>query len=128
MRVWVSVVVGVVFAVAAGSPALAQIPPEWPAAARAVLGELEKGTAMAARPFKDESRLGWRLARKAMGFRGLMNVISADGDHLVKGSHGRITDDPRQGPLFISSEPALAGSGTLAATDVAELLLRHVFD
>lgn len=72
--------------------------------------------------------IGWRLARKKLGFRGLMDVISADGDHLVKGSHGRVTDDPRQGPLFISSEPALAGSGTLAATDVAELLLKHVFD
>lgn len=72
--------------------------------------------------------IGWRLARKAMGFRGLMDVISADGDHLVKGSHGRVTDDPRQGPLFISSEPALAGSGALAATDVAELLLAHVFE
>jgi hypothetical protein len=55
-------------------------------------------------------------------------VISADGDHLIKGSHGRVTDDPRQGPLFISSEPSLAGSGTLAATDVAGLLLQHVFD
>jgi hypothetical protein len=64
MRRWVSVVVGVVFVLAAGSPAMAQIPPEWPAAARAVLGELEKGSPMADRPFKDESRLGWRLARK----------------------------------------------------------------
>ncbi|MEY4546134.1 MAG: hypothetical protein RL685_2329 [Pseudomonadota bacterium] len=71
--------------------------------------------------------IGWRLARKKLGFRGLMDVISANGDHLVKGSHGRVTDDPRQGPLFISSEPLLAGSGTLAATDVAGLLLQHVF-
>jgi predicted AlkP superfamily pyrophosphatase or phosphodiesterase len=72
--------------------------------------------------------IGWRLARKGLGFRGLMDVIAADANHLVKGSHGRVTDDPRQGPLFISSEPGLAGSGTLAATDVAELMLKHVFD
>jgi predicted AlkP superfamily pyrophosphatase or phosphodiesterase len=71
--------------------------------------------------------IGWRLARKKLGFRGLMNVISAEGNDLVKGSHGRVTDDPRQGPLFISNEPSLAGSGPLAATDVAELMLRHVF-
>jgi hypothetical protein len=56
-----------------------------------------------------------------------MDVISPDGNQLVKGSHGRVTDDPRQGPLFISSEPSLAGSGTLAATDVAGLMLSHVF-
>ena len=71
--------------------------------------------------------IGWRLARKGLGFRGLMDVIAAEGNQLVKGSHGRVTDDPRQGPLFISSEPSLAGSGTLAATDVAELMLAHVF-
>jgi hypothetical protein len=56
-----------------------------------------------------------------------MNVIAAERNDLVKGSHGRVTDDPRQGPLFISSEPSLAGSGTLAATDVAALMLKHVF-
>lgn len=43
---------------------LAQIPPEWPGAARAVLSELEKGSPMAERPFKDEARQGWTLARK----------------------------------------------------------------
>jgi len=72
--------------------------------------------------------IGWRLARKKLGFRGLMDVISPEGNQLVKGSHGRVTDDPRQGPLFISSEPSLAGSGTLAATDVADLMLAHVFE
>jgi len=72
--------------------------------------------------------IGWRLARKKLGFRGLMDVIAADAPELVKGSHGRITDDPRQGPLFISDEPSLSGSGPLAATDVAALLLSHVFD
>jgi predicted AlkP superfamily pyrophosphatase or phosphodiesterase len=71
--------------------------------------------------------IGWRLARKGLGFRGSMNVIAAERNDLVKGSHGRATDDPRQGPLFISTEPSLAGSGTLAATDVAGLMLKHVF-
>lgn len=85
--------------------------------------ELFLNPKLASPPFS----IGWRLARKKLGFRGLMDVISADGDHLVKGSHGRITEDPRQGPLFISSEPSLAGSGTLAATEVSELLLQHVF-
>ena len=45
-------------------PARAQVPPEWPGAARAVLTELEKDTPMAARPFKEELRQGGALARK----------------------------------------------------------------
>jgi hypothetical protein len=43
---------------------MAQMPPEWPGAARALLGELEKGSPLAERPFKDEARQGWLLARK----------------------------------------------------------------
>jgi predicted AlkP superfamily pyrophosphatase or phosphodiesterase len=75
-----------------------------------------------------KAAIGWRLLKKGLGFRTLMDVISPDDDTLVKGSHGRINQDERAGPLFISSEPELGGSGTLRATDVLELMLRHVFD
>jgi predicted AlkP superfamily pyrophosphatase or phosphodiesterase len=71
--------------------------------------------------------IGWRLLKKGLGFRTLMDVISPEDDSLVKGSHGRVGHDPRQGPLFIGSERALAGTGPLAATDVCELMLEHVF-
>ena len=50
--------------------------------------------------------LGSRLVRKKLGFRTLMDVIPLDAG-LVKGSHGRIPDDPSKGPLLISSEPDL---------------------
>lgn len=69
-----------------------------------------------------------RLLEKRLGFRSLMDVISPDDDGLVKGSHGRPTGDPRQGPLFISSERSLGGSGGLRATDVLGSMLAHVFD
>ncbi len=75
-----------------------------------------------------KAAIGWRLAKKALGFRTLMDVISPDDDSLVRGSHGRVTDDERAGPLLISSEPALAGSGPAAATDVLGLMLAHVFE
>jgi predicted AlkP superfamily pyrophosphatase or phosphodiesterase len=75
-----------------------------------------------------KAAIGWRLAKKKLGFRTLMDVISPDDDSLVRGSHGRVTDDERAGPLLISSEPALAGRGTLQATDVLGLMLGHVFD
>ena len=45
-----------------------------------------------------------RLARKKLGFRYRMDVIPLRPE-LVGGSHGRLPDDPRDGPLFLSSLP-----------------------
>lgn len=41
----------------------AQIPPEWQAAAKAVIGTFEHGTPQAQKPWGPELRQGWRLAR-----------------------------------------------------------------
>ncbi|MBA2594794.1 MAG: hypothetical protein H0U97_22150 [Gammaproteobacteria bacterium] len=71
-------------------------------------------------------RIAMRLAQKKLGMRYLMDVISLDAT-LVKGSHGRPTDDAQDGPLFITSAGELAGEGPVAATDVKRLLLDHVF-
>ena len=73
-----------------------------------------------------KARIGWRLAQKMLGFRYLMDVISLDAS-LVKGSHGRPTDKPEDGPLLISSEPGLLSAGPIAATAVKDLILEHVF-
>jgi predicted AlkP superfamily pyrophosphatase or phosphodiesterase len=69
--------------------------------------------------------VGWRLAKRALGFRTMMNVIPLD-PTLVKGSHGRLTDDDR-GAILIGSEPALLPEGPIAATAVKALLLAHIF-
>ena len=66
------------------------------------------------------------LAKKKLGFRYLMRVISLDAT-LVKGSHGRITDSLDAGPVLLSSEPDAAGD-PIDATAVRDLLLSHVFD
>jgi predicted AlkP superfamily pyrophosphatase or phosphodiesterase len=71
-------------------------------------------------------RIGLRLAQKLLGMRYLMDVIPLDAT-LVRGSHGRLTDRAEDGPLFITSEPQLLGAGPVAATDVRDLLLDHVF-
>jgi predicted AlkP superfamily pyrophosphatase or phosphodiesterase len=73
-----------------------------------------------------KAKIGWRLAKKALGFRYLMDVIPLDAS-LVKGSHGRPTDDAAAGPLVISSEPDLLPDGPVDATAVKALLLDHVF-
>ncbi|NUP97359.1 MAG: alkaline phosphatase family protein [Planctomycetaceae bacterium] len=49
-------------------------------------------------------RVAFRLAQKLAGFRYLMDVIPLDAT-LVKGSHGRLPDDPRDGPVFLCSQP-----------------------
>ncbi len=46
------------------TPAAAQIPPEWQAAAQAVIGDLERDTPLAAKPWTGaELTQGWNLAR-----------------------------------------------------------------
>jgi len=71
--------------------------------------------------------VGWRLAARRLGFAALMDVIPLDAT-LVKGSHGRPSDDSADGPVFLSSEPRLLADGPVAATDVKGAVLRHVFD
>ncbi|HSD29311.1 MAG TPA: alkaline phosphatase family protein, partial [Vicinamibacteria bacterium] len=71
-------------------------------------------------------RIGWTLARKALGFRTLLDVIPLDAS-LVRGSHGRPTDRDEDGPLVMTSEPELLPEGALEATAVKDLILGHVF-
>jgi predicted AlkP superfamily pyrophosphatase or phosphodiesterase len=70
-------------------------------------------------------KVGWILLRKALGFRYLMDVIPLDAS-LVKGSHGRVTDDSADGPLLISSERGIIRD-RVHATHVRDLILQHVF-
>ena len=68
----------------------------------------------------------WRLAKRKLGSRTLMDVISLKDTQLVKGSHGRLTDDARHGPLVISSRADLMPA-QIDATGFKDLALRHVF-
>jgi predicted AlkP superfamily pyrophosphatase or phosphodiesterase len=67
-----------------------------------------------------------RLLLRKLGFRTLMDVIPLDAT-LVRGSHGRPTDRPDDGPLVIADRPELMSKQKLAATDVKALLLDAVF-
>ena len=71
--------------------------------------------------------VGLRLAKRALGMRTLMDVIPLDAS-LVKGSHGRPTDDAAAGAVLISSDADLLPTGSIVATEVKDLILRHVFD
>ncbi|MEM6989250.1 MAG: nucleotide pyrophosphatase/phosphodiesterase family protein [Myxococcota bacterium] len=69
----------------------------------------------------------WLVRSKVLNQRALLDVIPLDAS-LVRGSHGRPTDDPQDGPVFITSDPELVPQDTVAATDVHDLMLKHLFD
>ena len=70
--------------------------------------------------------IAWKLAKRALGFRSVMNVIPLDAT-LVRGSHGRITTNREDGPVLISSNPALLPDAAVPAAAVKSLMLRHMF-
>jgi predicted AlkP superfamily pyrophosphatase or phosphodiesterase len=62
------------------------------------------------------------LARKKLGLRYTMQVVPLD-PSCVRGSHGRLPDDPADGPVFLCSDASPARE-RVAATEVKDLLLR----
>jgi predicted AlkP superfamily pyrophosphatase or phosphodiesterase len=70
-------------------------------------------------------KIMWKLLRKKLGFRMLMNVIPLDAT-LVKGSHGCRPANKADYPLIASDRPELLANGELAATDVYHAIKRHV--
>ncbi len=76
-------------------------------------------------------RIAWRLAQKALGMRMLMDVVPLDAN-LVRGSHGRLSADPLDGPVFLCSQPFAAcggepAGGVVRMTSVAERALELIF-
>jgi predicted AlkP superfamily pyrophosphatase or phosphodiesterase len=66
-------------------------------------------------------KIAWTLAKKKLGFRTLLAVISTDAS-LVKGSHGRLPERPEDGPVFLCTD----GRGArerLAMHEVRDVLL-----
>ena len=70
-------------------------------------------------------KVGMTLAKKIMGFRYLMEVVPLEATQ-VKGSHGRITDSPEDGPLFITKQKHLLPEASIPSTDVCPVLLNHL--
>ena len=57
-------------------------------------------------------KVAWRLLKKKLGMRMLMDVVPLDGS-LVKGSHGRLPEDEADWPVLagVSGGPALEATG-----------------
>jgi predicted AlkP superfamily pyrophosphatase or phosphodiesterase len=70
--------------------------------------------------------VGWRLAKRALGFRALMDVVPLDA-RLVKGSHGRQAADDAAGAVLIASDRTLLPDRPIDATEVKSLMLDQIF-
>jgi predicted AlkP superfamily pyrophosphatase or phosphodiesterase len=72
--------------------------------------------------------IGWKIARRKLGMRTLLNVIPLDAT-LVRGSHGRRPDiaDP-DAPVCITQRKDLVTSTALESVDVFHLILGHLRD
>jgi predicted AlkP superfamily pyrophosphatase or phosphodiesterase len=75
-----------------------------------------------------KGRAAWRLLQKKLGFRALFDVVPLEAT-LVRGSHGLVAQEPRDGPLLIAdgaspSEPILSMTAlrdlALASLDLSE--------
>ncbi|MBO9154571.1 alkaline phosphatase family protein [Chitinophaga sp. GCM10012297] len=71
-------------------------------------------------PFVKMKVIG-KVLKKKLGFRYLMDVIPLDAT-LIKGSHGRIAEDPKDHPVLITTQPVKAN---VQAVDVHDIILRH---
>lgn len=72
--------------------------------------------------------VGARLAKRKMGFRNLLDVISLKDTKLVKGTHGRPTDSLEDGPLVISSNSSMLPEESMHSTEFKEFVLKHIFE
>lgn len=79
------------------------------------------------RLFAPKLQVAKNLAKKALGFRYLMDVVPLDAT-LVRGSHGRVTAKLDDGPVVISSERRLIRHDVVESTAVRDLILDHLFN
>ncbi len=66
-----------------------------------------------------------KLIAKKLGFRTVMNVIPLKAE-LVGGSHGRMPEDEKDFPVFLSNMPEVDTAKLVEATQVYDLIKQHV--
>ncbi|MEM6855676.1 MAG: nucleotide pyrophosphatase/phosphodiesterase family protein [Planctomycetota bacterium] len=70
-----------------------------------------------------KAAVAWKLAKKKLGFRPLMDVVPLDTD-LVRGTHGRVDNPPELQPLLIGTKNVEAPISVTAVRDVVVRELR----
>jgi predicted AlkP superfamily pyrophosphatase or phosphodiesterase len=72
------------------------------------------------------AQIAWRLLKKKLGFRTLMNVIPLDAS-LVQGSHGRTEQDAKVAPVVITQGNTPEGDSPIPCRKVHDLILEQLF-
>ena len=70
-------------------------------------------------------KVGLKLLKKKLGLRYLMDVIPLDAS-LVKGSHGHISNDKENWPVFITQNEEVAEKKIIESTEVYHLIIDHL--
>jgi predicted AlkP superfamily pyrophosphatase or phosphodiesterase len=65
------------------------------------------------------------LLKRKLGFRTLLEVVPPRGEQ-VRGSHGLPATSPLDSPLLITQQKHLVGASPIEATDVSDVILRHL--
>ena len=68
-----------------------------------------------------------KLLKKKLGFRTVMNIIPLDAT-LIKGSHGRLTEDQEDYPILISNFNEGIGMDTITAIEVRGIIESHLLN
>ncbi|MDO1511713.1 alkaline phosphatase family protein [Maribacter confluentis] len=68
-----------------------------------------------------------KLLKKKLGFRTVMDIIPIDAT-LIKGSHGRITEDQEDFPIFISNYKTAVKKESITAIEVRDLIEDHLLN
>jgi predicted AlkP superfamily pyrophosphatase or phosphodiesterase len=71
------------------------------------------------------AKVAWKLMKRKLGFRTLLDLIPLDAS-LVKGSHGRVVEDPADGPVFLTRRKELLTSAAVRSVDVYGLIMNHL--
>jgi predicted AlkP superfamily pyrophosphatase or phosphodiesterase len=70
--------------------------------------------------------IGWRLLKRKLGFRTLLDVIPLD-PSLVRDSHGRVDQPPNLEPVLITQRPSQTDEEAPVFA-VRDVILQHLFD
>jgi len=66
-----------------------------------------------------------KLLKKKLGFRTVMDIIPIDAS-LIKGSHGRLTEDEKDFPILISNQKYLESEKVISPINVRKIIENHL--
>ena len=73
------------------------------------------------------AKVAGKLLKKKLGFRTVMDIIPLEAN-LIKGSHGRLTEDKEDFPVLISNQTDIQNRELVSAIEVRQIIENHLID